>query len=136
MLRSALSFVIAATFATAASAQTIVINPNKVPMPPAAGAAPIRVSLGMSMFVATPANDSAQSLKAQEDGRKMIYVSAGQECDLLRATIASSCRLESINVNVQRVFGNQNFGSKVDGYNINGNMSYVIAPKEPGAVTP
>ncbi|MGH6985153.1 MAG: hypothetical protein ACREEI_13080 [Stellaceae bacterium] len=87
------------------------------------------MSLGVSMFVTAPGDDSAQSLEAQEDGRKMIYVSAGQECDLLRATIASSCRLESINVNVQHVFGNQNYGSKIDGYNINGSMNYLITAK-------
>jgi len=39
-------------------------------------------------------------------------------------------------VNVQRVFANQTFGSKVDGYNINGNMSDVIEPKQSGAITP
>jgi hypothetical protein len=81
------------------------------------------------MFVPAAGDDGAQSLKAQEDGRKLLYEAAAHECELLSATIASDCRLESINVNVQRVSANQNYGQKVDGYNINGNMNYRIAPK-------
>jgi hypothetical protein len=87
-------------FATAASAQTIVINPNKSGLMPSPRVEQVRVSLGVSMFVAAPAADGAQALKAQEDGRKMVYNAAGQECDILRATIAASCTLESININV------------------------------------
>jgi hypothetical protein len=115
--------------ATAASAQTIVINPNKTGVLPANRAESVRVSLGISMFVPAPGDDSAQSLKAQSDGRQTIYEAAGHECDILRATIASNCTLESININVQRVFANQNYGQKADGYNINGTMNYNIVTK-------
>jgi hypothetical protein len=129
MRRYALLPAIFLAFATAASAQTIVINPNKSGVLPATGAESVRVSLGISMFVPAPGDDSAQSLKAQEDGRKTVYEAAGHECDILRATIAASCTLESININVQRVFANQNFGQKVDGYNINGSMNYNVVTK-------
>jgi hypothetical protein len=122
--------------ATAASAQTIVINPNKTGvLPSTRSAQQVRVSLGVSMFVAAPTDDSQISLKAQEDGRKLIYEAAGHECELLRATIASDCHLDSINLNVQRVNANQNFGQRGDGYNINGNMSYSILTKEDGNTT-
>jgi hypothetical protein len=129
MRRYALLPAIFLAFATAASAQTIVINPNKSGVLPATGAESVRVSLGISMFVPAPGDDSAQSLKAQEDGRKTVYEAAGHECDVLRATIAASCTLESININVQRVFANQIFGQKVDGYNINGSMNYNVVTK-------
>jgi hypothetical protein len=130
VLSSALSLCI-----TTASAQTIVINPDKNHMPSAAAATvePVRVSLSVSMFVPAAEDDSAQALKAQEDGRKMIYEAATHECELLRATVASDCRLESININVQRMPANPNFNpnfaQRAGGYNINGSMNYRIGVK-------
>jgi hypothetical protein len=121
---------------TGASAQTIVINPNKAGMMPPLAVQQVRISLSINMFVPIASNDSAQALKAQEDGRKMVYAAAGQECDVLRATIASGCTLESININVQPVLGNQNFGQRSEGYNINSNVGYRISIKEPAAETP
>jgi hypothetical protein len=130
MLRRILLPLLFTGFATVATAQTIVINPNKTGvLPPTSSAQQVRVSLGVSMFVAAPTDDSEMALKAQEDGRKLIYEAAGHECELLRATIASDCHLDSINLNVQRVNANQNFGQRGDGYNINGNMSYSILTK-------
>jgi len=115
---------------TAASAQTIVINPDKNHMPSAAAATvePVRVSFSISMFFAAAEDDSTQALKAQEDGRKTIYEAATHECELLRATIANDCRLESVNINVQRVSANQGYGSR-SGYNVNGSMNYRIGVK-------
>jgi hypothetical protein len=119
---------------TTASAQTIVINPDKNRMPTAAmaGVEPVRVSLSISMFIPASEDDSAQALRAQEDGRKMVYEAAAHECDLLRATIASDCRLESININVQHMPANPNFNPNFGqraGYNINGSMNYRIGVK-------
>lgn len=134
MRRFVLLPAIFAVFATAASAQTIVINPNRQGMPPPAvpTAQPVRISLSVNIFVPTPSDDSAQALKAQEDGRKMIYESAAHECDVLLDTLAKDCRLESINISVQHLPANQNFnGAKVDGYNIGGNISFQIWPKDP-----
>ena len=114
---------------TAASAQTIVINPDKNRVQPAAVVAEqVRVSFSINTFVPAAEDDSAEALKAQEDGRKMIYEAATHECDLLRATIASDCRLESININVQRVSPNQ-YGQQRAGYNISGSMNYRIGVK-------
>jgi hypothetical protein len=112
---------------SAASAQTIVINPDKNRVQPAAIAEPVRVSFSINTFFPAAEDDGAQALKAQEDGRKMIYEAASHECDLLRATIASDCRLESININVQRVSPNQ-YGQRA-GYNVNGSMNYRIGVK-------
>jgi hypothetical protein len=117
---------------TTASAQTIVINPDKNRVAPTVTAEPVRISLSMSMFVPVADEDSAQALKAQEDGRRMIYEAAAHECDLLRAAIATDCRLESININVQRVPNNPNFNpnfTQRSGFNINGSMNYRVGVK-------
>lgn len=129
MLRYSLLPALFVALATAASAQTIVINPNKSRVLPSPAVEQIRVSLGVSMFVPAPGDDNAQSLKAQEDGRKMVYEAAAHECEVLRATIASDCTLELINISVQRVSANQNYGQKVDGYNINGSINYRVLTK-------
>ena len=114
---------------TAASAQTIVINPDKNRVQPSATVELVRVSLSINLFVPAAQGDSGEALKAQEDGRKMIYDAAAHECEVLRASIASDCRLESININVQHVFANQNYAQRTDGYNINGSMNYRVGVK-------
>lgn len=118
-----------AAFATAASAQTIEIRPNQQPsLAPAVEQ--VRLSLGINVFVPAPNDDSEQSLKAQEAGRRMIYQLAAHECAVLREVLASECRLESLNVNVQRVPGNQFGGQqKVEGFTVNGNVGFRIVPK-------
>jgi hypothetical protein len=132
MLRPVLISAMLMTFAVSADAQTIVINPDKSGvLPPAKTMSePVRISVGVNTFAPAPAGDGDQALKAQEDGRRMIYEIAGRECAIMRDVLASECHIESININVQRVSGNQNFnGSRGDGYNINGNISYRIVPK-------
>jgi len=133
MLRSFLMPAMLVAFAVSADAQTIVINPadKSGVLPPAkATTEPVRISVGVSTFAPAPSGDGDQALKAQEEGRRMIYEIAGRECAIMRDVLASDCHIESININVQRVSGNQNFnGPKGDGYNINGNISYRIVPK-------
>lgn len=129
LLSAAVVAVAAAASATAASAQTIVINPNKSGVTPPPTAEQVRITLGISMFVPAPGDDVALMLKAQQDGRKMVYDAAAGECEILRASIARDCTLESININVQRMNANQNFGGRGEGFTINGNMNYRIVPK-------
>ena len=113
---------------SAASAQTAVVGAAQGRVQLAAMGEQVRVSLSINIFVPTPEDEGAQVLKAQEDGRKMIYEAATRECETLRATIASDCRLESININVQRMLANQGYGQR-NGYNISGSMSYRIGLK-------
>ena len=113
---------------SAASAQTAVVGVAQGRVQLAAMGEQVRVSLSINMFVPTPEDEGAQALKVQEDGRKMIYEAATRECETLRATIASDCRLESININVQRMLANQGYGQR-NGYNISGSMSYRIGLK-------
>ena len=48
--------------------------------------------------------------------------------ETIEISIASDCRLESVNVNIQRInqFGNQ---QRPDGFNVNGNITFRIVPK-------
>ena len=117
-------------FATAASAQTIVVKPNEPrPIGPIV-AEQVRVSIAVNMFVAAPNDESEQALKAQEDGRRLVYNVAARECDVLRDMLAKDCRLDSVNINVQRVNAGQNFNRpRGDGFNINGNVTFRVVPK-------
>ena len=96
----AFSTVLLAAFATAASAETIEIRTGQQSTPPAS-AEQIRVSVGVNVFVSSVSEDGDQALKAQETGRKTVYDIAGHECAVLRDVLASDCRLEAINVNIQ-----------------------------------
>lgn len=120
---------LAAVFALVgvASAQTIEIRTNQPPSS-AVNAEQVRISVGVNVFMAAPGDDSEQGQKAQEAGRKIVYELAGHECAVLREVLASECRLESININVQRPnqFGNQ---QRPDGFTIVGNIGFRIAPK-------
>ena len=111
-------------FAAPAVAQNIVIQSHAAtPMTDAKG--DVRVSISMNFFVAAPTDDSEAALKAQEQARRALYESAGRECDVLRAAIASDCRLESININVNRSFGAQ----VPQGFNANGSFGFHIRLK-------
>lgn len=85
----------------------------------------VRVSVRMNFFVPGAIEDSDASFKAQEQVRRKLYESAARECDVLRATIASACRVESININI-----NRNYRSRQgDGFNVSGNFGLRVTLK-------
>lgn len=90
----------------------------------------VRVRVSMSFNAPAAADDSEASVKARERARRMLYESAGKECDVLRAMIASECRLEGININVRT---NRRYGQQAQGLNASGNFSYRINLKQDGA---
>ena len=59
----------------------------------------------------------------------MVYDLAGHECGILRDTIASDCRIESININILRLPPNQNLAQRPDGFNVNASIVLRIVPK-------
>lgn len=85
----------------------------------------VRVQVNMSFFVNAPTGDAEAAVKAQENARRMLYDSAGRECELLKAVLASECRLESVNVNMNRNFGNQ----QPEGFNANGSFAFRVMLK-------
>lgn len=85
----------------------------------------VRVQVNMNFFVNAPTNDTEASVTAQENARRVLYDRAARECDLLKATLASECRLESVNVNMNRNYG----GSQPEGFNANGSFSFKVTLK-------
>jgi hypothetical protein len=127
MLRFVLGSVIAVAWTVAASAQTIVIKPGDHGTP--SPVEQVRISIAVNLFAPSSDGTNEQALKVQEDARRAIYDLAGHECTILRDVLASDCRLESVNVNVQHV-GPQNFGQQhTDGFNVNGNIAFRVVPK-------
>ena len=125
MLRSAFAAVplMLLVSASAAAGERIVIDHG-----PATSAfkSDVRVRVSMSFFVPAPLDDSDASMKAQEHARRMLYESAGKECDMLRATIASDCRLEGINISMRMTPG---YGNQQPRLSASGNFNYRISLK-------
>src|SRR5688572_21073256 len=84
----------------------------------------VRVQLNMQMFLSGPTDESDVAEQSRTRARQMIYDLAAKECDLLRNVIAKDCRLETVNVNLNRQ--NQ---PNMAGYNVNGSMSFQITLK-------
>lgn len=85
----------------------------------------VRVQVNMNFFVSAPKNDTEAAVQAQESARRVLYDRAARECDLLKATLASECRLESVNVSMNRNYG----GSQPEGFNANGSFSFKVTLK-------
>jgi hypothetical protein len=117
--------IVLSTAATAQTADTTVHAPAPKMRPE-----PIRVTVNVSVFAPSVNDSGAPAMQAQEAGRKMIYEVAGHECALLLSVLANECRLESVNINVQRFapyqYGNQ---SGTEGFNINGNIGLRVLQK-------
>jgi hypothetical protein len=62
----------------------------------------VRVQVSVSYTVPGPAGED-DALKVQENARRALYLVADKECAILRETIAAECKIENINVNVNRV---------------------------------
>jgi hypothetical protein len=84
----------------------------------------VRVQVGVNFFIPGPTNDSEEAVKIRDRARRAIYDMAGRECVLLEDTIASECRLESINVNLNRQSGQQ-----VEGFIAMGQLGFRITLK-------
>ncbi len=85
----------------------------------------IRVQVNLGFFVPGVVNGSEASLKSQEDARSALYRAAAHECEVLKAAIASECRVESLNVNINRNYGQpQN-----EGFTANGSFGYRVMLK-------
>jgi hypothetical protein len=84
----------------------------------------VRVQLAIQLFVSGPTDESAEAEQQRERARRMLYDMAARECEVMRASMANDCRLESINVNLNRQSGPQQ-----NGYMVMGNMAYQITLK-------
>ena len=105
-----------------AEAQTVVIQQR-------GGAAEqknsIRVQVNVSFFVPGTVDGSEASLKLQEQARRSLYESAGHECEVLKAVLASECHLETLGVNINRSYGQPQH----EGFTASGNFGFKVTPK-------
>jgi hypothetical protein len=117
-----LPIVVAALLAqiTAVSAQSSV-PPRLTPDAPGKD---VRVQISVNFFIPGPSDDSEGSRQAQENARRSLYERAGRECELLKATLATECHLQSINVSINRQLNRQ-----TEGIVAAGNFTFRITPK-------
>lgn len=85
----------------------------------------VRVQLQIQMFITGPTDESEEAERQRERARKMLYDMAARECELMRNTIANDCRLENVNVNLNRQGG----PNQPNGYMVMGSMAYQITLK-------
>ena len=100
------------------------------PAPAPARNVTIRVQVGVSFFVPGPADESAEAMASRDHARRSVYEMAARECELLRDKLADDCRLESVNVNENRQFGQQFGGQQqVEGFQVAGQLGFQITRK-------
>jgi hypothetical protein len=85
---------------------------------------PVRIQVAVNSFFPGPTGDSDDALKLRERIRRSIYEMAAGECGLVQQVLAKTCRLESINVNLNRQPSGQ-----VDGCSASGNFALRITLK-------
>jgi hypothetical protein len=85
----------------------------------------VRIQTSINFFVTGPTSDGEEAQKLRDKARRTIYEMAARECDLLREVLAKDCRMESVNSNIGRQFGQQ----QQEGYTVNGSMSFQITLK-------
>ena len=85
----------------------------------------VRIQSSINFFIAGPSGESEEAQRLRDRARRLVYEMAARECDLLREVLAKDCRMESVNVNIGRQFGQQ----QQEGYTVNGSMSLQITLK-------
>ena len=84
----------------------------------------VRIQSNINFFIAGPTGEGEEAQKLRDRARRIVYEMAAHECDLLREVLARDCRMESVNNNINRQFGQQQ-----EGYTVNGSMSFQISLK-------
>ena len=87
----------------------------------------VRVQSNVNFFMPGPVGDSEAATQLRDRARRMIYEMASRECGLLEDVFARTCRLEAINVNINRQQGS----AAAEGYMVGGNVTMVVTLKEP-----
>lgn len=95
---------------------------------PLHGAGTVSVNVSFQTRLALPDMSEKTLANTQKRGRTFIYNMASDECDVLKATIARTCRLTSINISA-RIQDNYN-DNPVKLY-LNGNARFSISLKTP-----
>ena len=96
-------------------------------MAPFDGGQPVNVSVGFSTQVPLPDLSEETLATAQRAGRAYVYRLGRDECALLKATIAKTCRLTNLNINTQI---QQHSHPGAPQLYINGHASFTITLKD------
>ncbi|TDI68023.1 MAG: hypothetical protein E2O90_01305 [Alphaproteobacteria bacterium] len=91
------------------------------------GGAEVSVSVGFSTQMPLPDMTDQTLAATQKRGRTFVYRMAREECALLKATIAESCRLTGLNVNARLTNRASNTPATL---HLNGNARYLITLKK------
>ena len=91
------------------------------------GGQPVNVSVGFNTQVPLPDLSEATLAAAQRAGREYLYRLGREECALLKAVIAKTCRLTNLNVNTQI---QQHHNTAQPRLHINGNATFTIGLKD------
>ncbi len=98
---------------------------------PLLGGQAINVSVGFNTRLPLADLGEEALAEAQKQGRRFVYRLAREECAVLKATIAETCRLTNLNVSTQIQHGNNQ--APVQLY-INGSANFQVSLKpEPAA---
>ena len=85
----------------------------------------VRVQTNVNLFMPGPSGEGDAATQLRDRARRTIYELAARECSLVEDVIARTCRLEAINVNLQRQQGS----GMGEGYQVGGNITMMITLK-------
>jgi hypothetical protein len=85
---------------------------------------PIRVQVSVNLFFAGPTGEGEEAVKLRDRARRSVYEMASAECALVEQVLAKTCRLEAVNVNINRQPGMQ-----TEGYTAGGNFTLRVTLK-------
>ena len=88
------------------------------------GGQPVNVSVGFNTQVPLPDLREETLAAAQKAGREYLYRLGREECALLKAVIAKTCRLTNLNVNTQI---QQHHNAAQPQLHINGTANFTIS---------
>jgi hypothetical protein len=72
-----------------------------------------------------PSGEGDAATQLRDRARRAIYEMAARECGLVEDVMAKTCRLEAINVNINRQMGS----GMGEGYMVGGNITMMITLK-------
>jgi hypothetical protein len=76
----------------------------------------MRITVGMNFMLTGIADPIGEDAKLRDRTRRNVYQMAVKECELLLEMIASECRIEAININLNRN------PQSADSFNVNANV--------------
>ena len=85
----------------------------------------VRVQTSINLFMPGPSGEGEAATQLRDRARRAIYEMAARECGLVEDVMARTCRLEAINVNINRQMGS----GMGEGYMVGGNITMMITLK-------